>query len=49
MRELDAGGWMGPEGAPKGTVLSPWDDEGTLGSDPSILAKCKEQESGGFA
>lgn len=47
--ELDAGGWMGPEGAPKGTVLSPCDDEGTLGSDPSILAKCKEQESGGFA
>ena len=40
---------MGPEGAPEGTVLSPWDDEGTLGSDPSILAKCKEQESGGFA
>lgn len=46
--ELDAGGWMGLGRAPKGTVLLLWEDEGTLGSDPSVLAKCKEQGNGGF-
>lgn len=33
---------MGPGGTPKGTVLPLWNDEGTLGSDPSVLAKCKK-------
>lgn len=39
---------MGLGGAPKGSVLLLWDDEGTLGSDPAVLAKCKEQGNGGF-
>lgn len=39
---------MGLGRAPKGTVLLLWEDEGTLGSDPSVLAKCKEQGNGGF-